>query len=212
MFGDEEIRIIRPTVDAARATANALGGSAFAADVADSKSVAKMFADVAKIAPRLDILVNNAGINIRKQPQEYTLAEYHEVMNTNLTSAFHLSQLAYPEMKKAGGGKIVKEKEEDVAYRCINSSYPAQLQRGLMHFASRQAMDIEGMGEAVLAAADLGQGRAGGAADFQRPFGEQVGSARIKVGQEQCPVARGVEAVEDEMGIIFCHRVAHPHT
>ena len=37
---------------------------------------------------RLDILVNNAGINIRKQPQEYTLAEWHQVMDTNLTSAF----------------------------------------------------------------------------------------------------------------------------
>ncbi|MCM8800437.1 MAG: NAD-dependent DNA ligase LigA [Candidatus Omnitrophica bacterium] len=47
-------------------------------------------------------------------------------------------------------GKVVKEKEEEVAYRCINSSCPAQLERGLLHFASRQAMDIEGMGEAVV--------------------------------------------------------------
>jgi len=48
-------------------------------------------------------------------------------------------------------GKVVKEKEEDVAYRCINPSCPAQLERGLLHFASRGAMDIEGMGEAVAA-------------------------------------------------------------
>jgi DNA ligase (NAD+) len=47
-------------------------------------------------------------------------------------------------------GKIVKEKEEDVAYRCINPSCPAQLERELLHFASRGAMDIEGMGEAVV--------------------------------------------------------------
>jgi len=47
-------------------------------------------------------------------------------------------------------GKVVKEKEEDVAYRCINPSCPAQLERGLLHFASRGAMDIEGMGEAVV--------------------------------------------------------------
>lgn len=47
-------------------------------------------------------------------------------------------------------GAIVKEKEEDVAYRCINPSCPAQLERGLLHFASRQAMDIEGLGEAVV--------------------------------------------------------------
>ena len=47
-------------------------------------------------------------------------------------------------------GKVIKEKEEDVAYRCINPSCPAQLERGLIHFASRTAMDIEGMGEAVV--------------------------------------------------------------
>jgi len=47
-------------------------------------------------------------------------------------------------------GKVIKEKEEDVAYRCINPSCPAQIERGLIHFASRTAMDIEGMGEAVI--------------------------------------------------------------
>ena len=47
-------------------------------------------------------------------------------------------------------GKVIKDKEEDVAYRCINPSCPAQIERGLMHFASRAAMDIEGMGEAVV--------------------------------------------------------------
>ncbi len=46
--------------------------------------------------------------------------------------------------------QIVKEKDEDVAYRCINPSCPAQLERELLHFACRQAMDIEGMGEAVV--------------------------------------------------------------
>ena len=48
-------------------------------------------------------------------------------------------------------GKVIKEKESDVAYRCINPSCPAQIERGLLHFASRGAMDIVGMGEAVVA-------------------------------------------------------------
>jgi DNA ligase (NAD+) len=46
-------------------------------------------------------------------------------------------------------GKLVKEKAEDVAYRCINPSCLMQLERGLLHFASRSAMDIEGLGESV---------------------------------------------------------------
>jgi DNA ligase (NAD+) len=51
----------------------------------------------------------------------------------------------------ACGGGITKEKEEEVAYRCVNPSCPAQLERGLVHFASRSAMDIEGMGESAVA-------------------------------------------------------------
>ncbi|MCM8765466.1 MAG: NAD-dependent DNA ligase LigA [Candidatus Omnitrophica bacterium] len=47
------------------------------------------------------------------------------------------------------GGKVVKEKEEEVAYRCINPSCPEQLERLIIHFSSRGAMDIEGLGEAV---------------------------------------------------------------
>ncbi|NQS99709.1 MAG: NAD-dependent DNA ligase LigA, partial [Candidatus Omnitrophica bacterium] len=49
----------------------------------------------------------------------------------------------------ACGGKILKTKEE-VAWRCLNPICPAQLARALMHFASRQAMDIEGLGAAVV--------------------------------------------------------------
>ncbi|MFH1368137.1 MAG: NAD-dependent DNA ligase LigA [Elusimicrobiota bacterium] len=50
----------------------------------------------------------------------------------------------------AADGGATKEKEEEVAYRCINPSCPAQLERGLAHFASRGAMDIEGMGESAV--------------------------------------------------------------
>ncbi|PIQ90834.1 MAG: DNA ligase (NAD(+)) LigA [Candidatus Omnitrophica bacterium CG11_big_fil_rev_8_21_14_0_20_41_12] len=56
-----------------------------------------------------------------------------------------------PQRCPACGEKIVKEKAEDVAYRCINSDCPAQLERALLHFASRDALDIEGLGEAVIA-------------------------------------------------------------
>jgi 2-dehydro-3-deoxy-D-gluconate 5-dehydrogenase len=56
---------------------------------------------------RLDILVNNAGTNIRKAPQDYTLEEWHAVLDANLTSAFLCSQAAYPVLKQDGGGKII---------------------------------------------------------------------------------------------------------
>ena len=56
---------------------------------------------------RLDILVNNAGISFRKPPQDYTLDEWHAVIDTNLTAAFVCAQAAYPHFKAAGGGKVI---------------------------------------------------------------------------------------------------------
>jgi DNA ligase (NAD+) len=47
------------------------------------------------------------------------------------------------------GSEVVKD-EGQVAVRCVNSQCPAQLRRRIEHFASRGAMDIEGLGEAVI--------------------------------------------------------------
>jgi 2-deoxy-D-gluconate 3-dehydrogenase len=76
-------------------------------DLKDEKAVRRMVDQAAERLGRLDILVNNAGINIRKQPQEYTMAEWREVLDTNLTSAFAASHAAYPHLRRAGAGKIV---------------------------------------------------------------------------------------------------------
>ena len=40
--------------------------------------------------------------------------------------------------------------EEEVALRCINPKCPAQIREGLIHFVSRNAMNIDGLGERVI--------------------------------------------------------------
>ena len=47
-------------------------------------------------------------------------------------------------------GAPVYEDVDEAAIRCTGAACPAQLLRNLMHFASRDAMDIDGLGEAVL--------------------------------------------------------------
>jgi len=76
-------------------------------DVSDEASVAALFGSVAERCGRLDILVNNAGINIRKPPQTLSLAEWRRVLDTNLTSAYLCSHAAYPQLKRAGRGKVI---------------------------------------------------------------------------------------------------------
>ncbi len=55
-----------------------------------------------------------------------------------------------PEHCPECGSKLVRL-EGEVAIRCMNPKCPAQIREGLIHFASRNAMNIEGLGEKVIA-------------------------------------------------------------
>ena len=57
----------------------------------------------------------------------------------------------FPKLCPACGGAVSREAGE-AAIRCLNLSCPAQRLRGLVHFCSRDAMDIEGLGPAGCAA------------------------------------------------------------
>lgn len=80
---------------------------AVALDVTDEAACRAAIAEAASRHGRLDILVNNAGIPSGARPEAMALAEWHAIMDTNLTSAVVLSQAAHPVMKAGGGGKII---------------------------------------------------------------------------------------------------------
>lgn len=80
---------------------------AVAADVTDEASVQQLFDTVAERCGALHILVNNAGTTVRKPVDQLALAEWQQVMDTNLTSAFLCSRAAHPLLKAAGGGKVI---------------------------------------------------------------------------------------------------------
>lgn len=80
---------------------------AFQADVTNEAQVAQLERAVAKKFGRLQILINNAGTNIRKPLTDFTLAEWHHVMDTNLTSVFLMCRAFVPQMKGQGFGRII---------------------------------------------------------------------------------------------------------
>ncbi|KIF65933.1 2-deoxy-D-gluconate 3-dehydrogenase [Streptomyces sp. AcH 505] len=87
----------------------AAGGRAIAltADVTSRDDATRMMEETKRAFGGVDILINNAGINIRKPAHVMAIDEWHKVIDTNLTSAVHAVQAAYPLMKAAGGGKII---------------------------------------------------------------------------------------------------------
>ncbi len=63
------------------------------------------------------------------------------------------------------GEPVFKDEGEGVAIRCTNSSCPAQLSRGIEHFASKGAMNIDGLGPQIVELL-LDAGLIGNAADL----------------------------------------------
>jgi gluconate 5-dehydrogenase len=97
-------------VEEAFARLQALGldadGAAF--DVADEAAVESAFANFDKHAVAIDILINNAGIQHRQPMVDLPLADWHRVINTNLTAAFIVGRTAARRMiARKTGGKII---------------------------------------------------------------------------------------------------------
>ncbi len=59
-------------------------------------------------------------------------------------------EFVMPETCPSCGAKVHRD-EGEAAYRCTGADCPAQLERTITHFASRDAMDIDGMGPSIIA-------------------------------------------------------------
>jgi tropinone reductase I len=79
----------------------------FAGDVSVDAQRRAAFAELEGKLGGLDLLVNNVGTNVRKRAEEYTSDEYRHVIDTNLTSAFEMSRLAFPQLAAAPAGSAV---------------------------------------------------------------------------------------------------------
>ncbi len=78
----------------------------FKFDVADAAACAKATDDVLAAFGGLDILINNAGISIDGLILRYKPADLEKTLQTNLSSAFHLSKAAARAMLRKGGAIV----------------------------------------------------------------------------------------------------------
>ncbi len=93
------------SVDALRSK----GGKAFGYpfDVTEEAAVEKSVELIEKEVGPVDVLVNNAGIHRRAPLEEMSIADWREVMETNLTAAFTVSKAVARRMIRRRKGKII---------------------------------------------------------------------------------------------------------
>ena len=88
-------------------TAGGLAAHAAPFDVTDEAAVDMAVSRIeADIAP-IDILVNNAGMQLRRPLQEFAIADWHRLLDTNVTSAFLVGRAVGRRMLGRGAGKII---------------------------------------------------------------------------------------------------------
>jgi len=89
-------------IEAAGGTASAEAG-----DVAKYDEVCALFERVKNRYGRLDVLINNAGILRDRTFKKMTVTDWHEVIDTNLTSVMYCCNQAVPMLLENGWGRII---------------------------------------------------------------------------------------------------------
>ncbi len=106
ILNSRQVSAVEEAVSRLKALGLDAEGAAF--DVADEAAVDVAFASFDQRAVSIDILINNAGIQHRQPMVDLPLADWHRVINTNLTAAFLVGRAAARRMiARKTGGKII---------------------------------------------------------------------------------------------------------
>ena len=114
---------------------------ALRADVRVEADIARAVTRVVTEWGGLDILVNNAGVGGFVEVSDMTSADWHRVVDTNLTGVYHSCHAALPHLKARGGGSIIN----------VSSLAGSDALRG-----RRRLLRVEGRAECIQRVADAG--------------------------------------------------------
>lgn len=77
------------------------------ADVSKPDEIADLISTATKEIGPVDVIVNNAGIQTVAPVEEFPIEKWDAILAINLSSAFHTTRLAIPEMKHRKWGRII---------------------------------------------------------------------------------------------------------
>jgi len=142
-----QLALVSRNLDQLQDTAKAVraaGGAAdtFRADVTDEQQVLQLQKDVISHFGKLQVLINNAGINIRKSVTDFTLAEWNQVMDTNLTGVFLMCRAFVPHMKGQSFGRIINMTSIMSHVAIAGRTAYAASKTGLLGFTRALALEL----------------------------------------------------------------------
>jgi gluconate 5-dehydrogenase len=143
---------------AAELRAEGLDVHAYQFDVTDPVAIRPAVDAIeAEVGP-LDILVNNAGVQLRKPVAEWSPEEWHTIIDTDLSSAWFMSQAVGVRMVERGAGKIINicSAQSELGRRTIVPYTAAKgglrmLTRGLCAEWAASGVQVNGLGPGYFA-------------------------------------------------------------
>jgi 3-oxoacyl-[acyl-carrier protein] reductase len=126
---------------------------ALRADVADRDAVDAAFGETESAFGPVTVLVNNAGITRDGLVVRMSDEHWRDVINTNLTGAFHTIRRATPAMMKARFGRIVNVSSASAHIGQAGQANYAAAKAGLIGFTKTTAVEVARRGVTVNAVA-----------------------------------------------------------
>ncbi len=111
------------------------------ADMTKPDQIEAMFATVKDKLGPVDILVNNAGVQYVSPVEDFPVAKWDLIIALNLSSAFHTTRLAFPDMKARKWGRIINIASAHALVASPFKSAYVAAKHGILGFTKSTALE-----------------------------------------------------------------------
>ncbi|MEQ1610553.1 MAG: 3-hydroxybutyrate dehydrogenase [Hyphomonadaceae bacterium] len=111
------------------------------ADMTKTDQIEAMFATTREALGPVDVLVNNAGVQHVSPVEDFPVAKWDLIIALNLSSAFHTTRLAFPDMKARKWGRIVNIASAHALVASPFKSAYVAAKHGILGFTKSTALE-----------------------------------------------------------------------